>query len=147
MAHHFLVFLSLALLISSLSIQYVLGAAPLDDPVSTCITVAIKLDPCLQYIIKGDGPTEACCTGVSDVSKLGQSKRDRVVICLCLQKMIINLDSKDIPPRVAELPNKCGVSYNMPPIDKNYNCNNMPMTDDEGVLVIKLPEPVTEPEI
>ncbi|KAM3378544.1 non-specific lipid-transfer protein 1 isoform X3 [Capsicum galapagoense] len=131
----FLVFLSLALLISS----YVLGAAPV-DPVSLCIEAALKLDPCMLYIMKGgDGPspTDACCTGVDILSKLAKSRVDRIVLCYCFKKIFWTLDNEDIHSRVAGLPNKCGISYTMPPTDKTYNCNKISMfSDDEGVVLI-----------
>ncbi|PHU09736.1 hypothetical protein BC332_21596 [Capsicum chinense] len=131
-----ILFLSLALLISSLSIQYVLS----DSPSSTCIEAALKLNPCMLYIMKGgDGPspTDACCTGVDILSKLAKSRVDRIVLCYCFKKIFWTLDNEDIHSRVAGLPNKCGISYTMPPTDKTYNCNKISMfSDDEGVVLI-----------
>lgn len=117
----FLVFVSLALLISHVSIfEYVLGAP-------TCQAVSSQLSPCLPYIKKNsgnNGPTVACCTGVNKIYKLAKSKGDRVVICKCLKKVLINLGNSVISYRVSQLPYKCGVSnFKMPPVDKNYNCN------------------------
>ncbi|KAM3282502.1 non-specific lipid-transfer protein [Capsicum chacoense] len=120
---HFLVPLSLILLIS---IQYVLSAP-------SCQTVTSQLSPCLPYIRNdsgnkgGNSPTVPCCTGVNNIYKLQKSIGDRVVICNCLKTVLINLGNMVIPSRVSELPKKCGISYNMPPIDKNYDCNKVSM--------------------
>ncbi|XP_060218426.1 non-specific lipid-transfer protein-like [Lycium barbarum] len=123
----FLVYLSLALLISTLLNQYNALSAP------SCQTVTSQLSPCLSYIRKdgakkvGDGPSVPCCTGVNNIYQLAKTKPDRVVICNCLKTVLINLGNNVIPSRISGLPKKCGVSFNMPPLDKNYDCNKVPM--------------------
>ncbi|CAN4108429.1 unnamed protein product [Withania somnifera] len=122
----FLVFLSLVLIIISAlsnSKQYVLSAP-------SCQAVTSQLSPCLPYIKKDSGinsPTVPCCTGVNKLYKLAKTKGDRVVICNCLKTVLVNLGNSVISSRVADLPKKCGVSFNMPPINKNYDCNKVPL--------------------
>ncbi|OIT22519.1 PREDICTED: non-specific lipid-transfer protein 1-like [Nicotiana attenuata] len=119
----FLVFLALALVVTALS-NDALGAPP------SCQTVTTQLAPCLSYIQRsakgGDNPSVPCCTGIDNIYQLAKTKEDRVAICNCLKTAFIHAGNVN-PTLVAELPKKCGISFNMPPIDKNYDCNTISM--------------------
>lgn len=69
--YRFLVFVSSALLISSVSIfEYVLGAP-------TCQSVSSQFSPCLPYITKNNGkksPSAPCCTGLKKIYNLENLK-------------------------------------------------------------------------
>nr|AWN82508.1 cyclic nucleotide-gated channel 7 [Nicotiana tabacum] len=110
----FLVFLALALVI--ISKKGALGAPP------SCPTVTTQLAPCLSYIQGGGDPSVPCCTGINNIYELAKTKEDRVAICNCLKTAFTHAGNVN-PTLVAQLPKKCGISFNMPPIDKNYDCN------------------------
>ncbi|GMP43780.1 hypothetical protein CsSME_00013013 [Camellia sinensis var. sinensis] len=96
-----------------------------------CARVAAELSPCLPYIIgisnhsvsdTGKGPKMACCAGVKDIARLAKEGNDRKSICRCIQIAMLLVGFVD-PKRITELPKICGVCVNIPPIDKNFDCD------------------------
>ncbi|XP_059310662.1 non-specific lipid-transfer protein A-like [Lycium ferocissimum] len=113
-------FLGLALLIT-------LSSGSSSSAVPSCTTVYSQLAPCILYVdhghddLKADNPSKACCKGVKDIHKLA-TKQDHIAVCNCIKATVIEV-VYIIPSRIAEVPKKCGLPYNVPPIHKNFDCN------------------------
>lgn len=93
--------------------------SPLAPP---CITVVAELLPCLPFL-RGEGstPSQSCCTGVVDMSNKAKSKGDRQAICGCVKEALANVEYQ--PKLISVLPENCGASMTLPPIDSKTDCS------------------------
>ncbi|KAK3026597.1 hypothetical protein RJ639_041617 [Escallonia herrerae] len=87
-----------------------------------CAVVVEDLSPCLSFI-QGKSATPACCEGVKGLAAMARGKADLVAICNC-GKLALGTITYD-PNRIPLLPKQCGVNINLPPIDKNTDCNKI----------------------
>ncbi|KAL7121547.1 hypothetical protein ACP275_02G188600 [Erythranthe tilingii] len=90
--------------------------------VPTCKEVVADIAPCIGYL-QGNEPTAQCCAGMKKLSGLVKTKKDRVASCSCGKQALssFNYDASRLPL----LPQKCGVNFNMPAIDKNFDCSKL----------------------
>ncbi|KAL0426112.1 UNVERIFIED_CONTAM: Long chain acyl-CoA synthetase 4 [Sesamum radiatum] len=88
--------------------------------VPSCAEVLKDLAPCLKFL-QGEDVTPQCCSGLKNLATVAKTKADRVASCNCGKKALSNFDYD--PKRFPLLPKKCGVDYNMPAIDKNFDCS------------------------
>ncbi|KAI4328904.1 hypothetical protein L6164_021222 [Bauhinia variegata] len=89
-----------------------------------CDEVYKELATCASFIEQGgtDQPSEECCNGVKNLNQNAKTKADRVQICECIKKGLINIAYD--PNRIPLLPKACVISdLTLPPIDKNTDCN------------------------
>ncbi|KAH7519489.1 hypothetical protein FEM48_Zijuj08G0041700 [Ziziphus jujuba var. spinosa] len=98
----------------------------------TCTVVAQELAPCLSFL-KGSGdeqrlkegdnkPSKECCQGVKDLSSKAKTKLDRQRICQCTKIALSQIGTYD-PSRIPLISKDCGLSFTLPPIDKNTDCS------------------------
>ncbi|KAK4411498.1 Non-specific lipid-transfer protein [Sesamum angolense] len=90
--------------------------------VPSCAEVLKDLAPCLKFL-QGEDVTPQCCSGLKNLATVAKTKADRVASCNCGKKALSNFDYD--PKRFPLLPKKCGVDYNMPAIDKNFDCSKV----------------------
>ncbi|KAF8026981.1 hypothetical protein BT93_E0029 [Corymbia citriodora subsp. variegata] len=81
-----------------------------------------ELSPCLPFL-RGEGstPSKSCCTGVVDMSNKAKSKGNREAICGCVKKALANVQYQ--PKLISVLPENCGASMTLPPIDSKTDCS------------------------
>ncbi|CAK9165781.1 unnamed protein product [Ilex paraguariensis] len=109
-------------LLWSLAILLLVARSVMSAP--SCTAVVNEVQTCLGFL-QGNGPSPACCSGVKDLKNNAKTKADRVAICNCIKNALSNV--KYDPKRLTLLPQKCGVNYNLPPIDQKYDCSTIPM--------------------
>ncbi|XP_011093744.1 non-specific lipid-transfer protein-like [Sesamum indicum] len=90
--------------------------------VPSCAEVVRDLSPCLKFL-QGKDVTPQCCSGLKNLAAIAKTKADRVASCDCGKQALSHFDYD--PKRFPLLPKKCGVDYNMPAIDKNFNCSKV----------------------
>ncbi|BBG97640.1 lipid transfer protein 3 [Prunus dulcis] len=94
----------------------------------SCPTVTQQVAPCLSFVKGGSDtkPSEECCKecckGVKELSVNANSRPDREAVCKCLKQVLSSVGNYN-PSQVSLLPKKCGLSLNLPPIDKNTDCS------------------------
>ncbi|GFY95962.1 hypothetical protein Acr_11g0002680 [Actinidia rufa] len=93
----------------------------------SCTKVITELLPCLSYLKlvpsdKGDGPSPACCAGVEDLYDEGKSKPDREAICECIKDALGKIGPYN-PEKIPEIPKKCGVPIDLPPVHADFDCS------------------------
>ncbi|KAL4586149.1 hypothetical protein LXL04_010781 [Taraxacum kok-saghyz] len=101
---------------------------PMVFAVPSCGRVTGKLTSCLSYI-NGHDPTNSCCSSIKGLTGMGKTKEDRVAICNCVKQVMERLNFFD-PKRITLLPKKCGVTFQFPPIDHDYDCNKVEIDMD-----------------
>ncbi|KAK4483527.1 hypothetical protein RD792_010724 [Penstemon davidsonii] len=91
----------------------------------SCATIESELSSCVAYIVDRmmESPSPTCCSGVKSIAGQVSSKQDAVAVCNCIKAVLVQLGNQVVPGRVSDLPKKCGVPINLPPIDKNYDCS------------------------
>lgn len=114
---HRLVFASVLLLVCKAAM-----AAP------SCGTVNTAVEPCLPFL-KGEAdatgpPSEACCLGTRQVNELAKSNDDKVAICNCAKDSLLQFGDY-LPSRIPLIPLQCGLPFNLPPIDKDFDCSTI----------------------
>ncbi|KAF3439873.1 hypothetical protein FNV43_RR18151 [Rhamnella rubrinervis] len=94
----------------------------------SCGTVTQEIAPCLSFL-KGKHPNEGgnkpsteCCSGVKELSLKAKTKQDRQAICLCTKTALSQVGDYD-PSRIPLISKSCGLSFALPPIDKNTDCS------------------------
>ncbi|GFY92359.1 hypothetical protein Acr_08g0007550 [Actinidia rufa] len=95
----------------------------------TCTKVYPKVLPCLSYLKlvtsdEGDGPSPACCAGVKDLYNEAKSKPDRVAICECIKDALSKVGPYN-PEKIHEIPKKCGIPIDLPPMHANFDCSKV----------------------
>ncbi|KAJ7962566.1 Non-specific lipid-transfer protein [Quillaja saponaria] len=93
---------------------------------TSCTSVTPEISPCLSFV-KGGGadandPSSNCCNGVKDLSGKATTKSDRTAVCNCIKQALSSIGQYD-PSRISQLPKACGISLNLPPIDRNTDCS------------------------
>ncbi|KAL3622230.1 hypothetical protein CASFOL_033641 [Castilleja foliolosa] len=92
--------------------------------VPSCAEVFNDLAPCLGYLQgTSESPTTLCCAGVKALKAIEITKEDRVASCNC-GKQALSVFIYD-PNKLSLLPKECGVDWNMPVIDKNFDCSTI----------------------
>lgn len=116
------VFLSFLFVFSSSTIVLSEPSAP------SCSTVTQDIAPCLSFL-KGkhhiddeNKPSKECCSGVKELSLKAKTKQDRQAICLCIKTALSQIGDYD-PSRISLISESCGLSFALPPIDKNTDCS------------------------
>ncbi|KAI9073221.1 hypothetical protein K1719_044830 [Acacia pycnantha] len=87
-------------------------------------TVAIpKIAPCREYIdASKPKPSQSCCNGVKDINDRAKTRQDRVEACQCI-KQALSLMGKYDPNRIPLIPEQCRLSFSLPAIKKDTDCN------------------------
>lgn len=114
-------------LLALLALLLLLSRSTLPEPVPAaapavpCSQIVNKLTPCYSYISgKEDEPTQPCCNGVKEISDAIKSKADKQAACECIKGALSKI--KYDPNLIPQLPKKCGVPINLPPIGKDTDC-------------------------
>ncbi|KAL6493952.1 hypothetical protein OROGR_031861 [Orobanche gracilis] len=90
--------------------------------VPSCAEVVMDLAPCLSFLQgKSNNPTPQCCDGVKALKSIEKTKEDRVASCNC-GKQALSMYNYD-PNKLPLLPKQCAVDFNLPAIDKNFDCS------------------------
>lgn len=114
----------MARLLGILSVFVLLVLRPARAATPSCPTVTAKLASCLSYIDdQSTQPASSCCAGLNGILAQAKSKQDKIAVCNCIKSALANLGNKVDTGRVSGLPKKCGMSVDLPPIDKNYDCS------------------------
>lgn len=114
----------MARLLRILSVFVLLVLRPARAATPSCPTVTAKLASCLSYIDdQSTQPASSCCAGLNGILAQAKSKQDKIAVCNCIKSALANLGNKVDTGRVSGLPKKCGMSVDLPPIDKNYDCS------------------------
>ena len=88
-----------------------------------CNQIVNELTPCLQYVRgKEPQPSKACCDGAKQLSEQAKTKQDKQTACECIKRVLTTLPDVDTS-RINNVPQACGISYNLPPIDRNFDCS------------------------
>ncbi|CAA0816628.1 Non-specific lipid-transfer protein 8 [Striga hermonthica] len=96
--------------------------------VPSCTQVLNDLAPCLSFLQgKIDQPTAQCCGGIKALKAIVKTKEDRVAACNCGKQALSMVDYD--PKRLPLIPKPCGVDFNLPPIDKNFDCSKVSELD------------------
>ncbi|XP_062091416.1 probable non-specific lipid-transfer protein 2 [Humulus lupulus] len=99
--------------------------APSQPVQPQCNKVVQQLTPCLQYVRgKEPKPSKACCDGAKQLSESSKSKPDRQAACNCIKQAIGGLPDIDTS-RISSVPKECGIKFDMPPIDRNFDCSTI----------------------
>ncbi|KAH7533649.1 hypothetical protein FEM48_Zijuj04G0154100 [Ziziphus jujuba var. spinosa] len=85
-----------------------------------CPQVESYLSPCVPYLTNGGTPTQACCTGVSNIQKNTPTVADRQGACQCIKDAASRLPKID-EAAATNLPTACNVKIGVP-ISKSINC-------------------------
>ncbi|CAA2998611.1 non-specific lipid-transfer -like [Olea europaea subsp. europaea] len=116
----------MARLLEILSIFVLLVLRPATAAAPSCSTVTAKLTSCVSYIDDQSAqPTSDCCAGVKSILAQATSKPDKIATCNCIKSALAIVGNKVDTGRVSSLPKQCGMSVNLPPIDKNYDCSKI----------------------
>ncbi|KAJ8900531.1 hypothetical protein K2173_025308 [Erythroxylum novogranatense] len=87
----------------------------------SCPVVQTNLAPCLSFVSsKSDKPDGSCCSGVKNINSSAKTKDDRKAVCECIKDGLKGV--KYEPKRIPEIPKKCGLPINLPPIASDTNC-------------------------
>lgn len=98
---------------------------PAASPVApSCVEVTADVAPCLSFIESDSAsqPSPACCSGAKRLSNQAKSTADRQGICQCIKSALAGAGSYD-KNRIPLIPQKCGVSISLPPIDSKTDCS------------------------
>ena len=89
----------------------------------TCETVVQHVSSCVDFLKEPNmkKPSQACCNGAQDLHNKKRSENDRIDVCNCIKQALTSVGQYD-PERMAQLPKACGLSFNVPAIDKNTDC-------------------------
>ncbi|KAM7508020.1 hypothetical protein LguiA_018473 [Lonicera macranthoides] len=71
----------------------------------------------------GGEPSQACCTGVTNLKNMTPSQADRQQACQCVKDAAAKYPNLK-PDNAANLPKKCNVPVNIP-ISPSTNCANV----------------------
>ncbi|KAL6569620.1 hypothetical protein OROMI_014134 [Orobanche minor] len=92
--------------------------------VPSCAEVVMDLAPCLRFLQgRSNSPTVQYCDGVKALKSIEKTKEDRVAACNC-GKQALSLYDYD-PNKLPLLPEQCSVDFNLPAIDKNFDCSKV----------------------
>ncbi|PON51344.1 Lipid transfer protein/Par allergen [Parasponia andersonii] len=124
-----LMFSAIILLLSSSAIltgaqpnMVLTPAGPSQPDQPSCNKVVNELSPCLPYVRgREDKPSKSCCDGAKQLNDEAKSKQDKQAACECIKKVLNTLPDVDTS-RISSLPKECGISFNLPPIDRNFDC-------------------------
>ncbi|KAM7511333.1 hypothetical protein LguiB_010208 [Lonicera macranthoides] len=86
----------------------------------TCGQVSGALAPCMSYLTEGGDPSQACCTGITNLKNMTPSQADRQQACQCVKDAAAKYPNLK-PDNAASLPKKCNVPVNIP-ISPTTNC-------------------------
>ncbi|KAB2595843.1 non-specific lipid-transfer protein A-like [Pyrus ussuriensis x Pyrus communis] len=92
----------------------------------SCPAVKQEVSPCVTFVKGGADakPSEECCKGVKNLSVNAANKADKEAVCLCLKQALSTVGTYN-PSQVSALPKKCGISLDLPAIDKDTDCTNI----------------------
>ncbi|TQD93284.1 hypothetical protein C1H46_021106 [Malus baccata] len=90
--------------------------------VPSCPDIMNRLTPCISHLLQGWQSRPACCNGVQYLTKYSNGREDRRAICGCIKGAANMMGSIDFS-LISDLPSKCGVCVNLPPISRNIDCS------------------------
>lgn len=88
-----------------------------------CGTVVSSLTSCVPYISGQSQDVSSCCQGVKNLMSQAPAKEDRQAVCECAKAAAANFPNLK-PDAAASIPQKCGVSMNVP-ISRNVDCKSV----------------------
>lgn len=90
-----------------------------------CGTVVAELAPCLSFLKNGEKeqPSFGCCNGAKQLKGEAKTIQDRQFVCDCVKKALASFAGNYDPNRMPLIPQKCGFSYDLPPIGPNFDCS------------------------
>lgn len=123
MTHQTVATLCAMIVLVSISSVILTGAQTAQPVEITCDQIVNELTPCLSYVRgKEDKPSDSCCAGAKQLSEQATTKPDKVTACDCIKRVLITLPDLNTG-RVSGLPKACGITYDLPPIDRNFDCS------------------------
>ncbi|XP_019429709.1 PREDICTED: non-specific lipid-transfer protein-like [Lupinus angustifolius] len=90
----------------------------------SCPIVIQNIKPCSDFLLNGKDPSQECCNGIKIVSGEAEGQEDRTSICQCIKQGLSGLGTYD-PKLIPQLPQACGLSMIVPPIDQNTDCSKI----------------------
>ncbi|CAL0321564.1 unnamed protein product [Lupinus luteus] len=110
-------------LTSLLAISLIILMSSSEAKVSiSCPIVIQNIKPCSNFLLRGKDPSQECCNGIKVVSGEVEGQEDRTTICECIKHGLCCLGTYD-PKLIPQLPQACGLSMTVPPIDDNTDCS------------------------
>ncbi|KAE9590152.1 hypothetical protein Lal_00027839 [Lupinus albus] len=88
----------------------------------SCPIVVKNIKPCSDFLLKSKDPSQECCNGIKILSGESEGEEDRTSICECIKQGLYSIGTYD-PKRIPQLPQACGLSMIVPPIDNNTDCS------------------------